>query len=371
MQKSLTFAAVLFCFVAAKATATDSISFDARSSFACRDVTPHGFKTTNPGLKIVEVPFKITGSLGSGVKEETIDQILYRIEFPDDIDVADFLPKTEVASDLAGPIEKTDSQTRTQSIQVVGEGTASAQYASLGVSIGAKADKSSSGNAFSAVQVKFLPPKQLVLAAGTQSRGKVLYYKLHPYTQITLEGEREFACLLSVPADWKGECVTLRCSGHFKDITANVAQEMKVGIYLEGDSNARAAVEKEAKEFGIKPVHDTDDKPQSPAEPSATMDQCVGKWVWRTSGRTIDFDLATDGTFTAVNHADDPGWQDIADGKGHWDVTDGFLTITMTHVGRLGLYTPFSVNWIDKDRIERVTDSEIALLDNKPLRKQR
>ena len=79
-------------------------------------------------------------------------------------------------------------------------------------------------------------------------------------------------------------------------------------------------------------------------------------------GRTIDFDLKADGTFTAYNRPDEPTLEDLVrDGKGNWKIEDGHLTIRMTHVW-VGVYwKEYPVTWISEASILSATDKEIRL----------
>lgn len=235
------------------AGAAEEFEFDSRLSCACKDVTPEGFKKQNPTRKVVEVKLRITAGLN--VKEDSVEHISYDIEFPANLEIADFLPKTELGSELAGPIEASAAQKRLASLQVALEGKASVQYHVASGSATGKTDTEQSSMIASGVQVKFLPPKQVVLSAGTKSRGQVLSYKLRPFNQITLEGEREFACLLKVPAEWQGDCVILRCKGKPKGDEGEVVRNMKIGLYLDGDERAKKRVEEEARKHEPTPEH--------------------------------------------------------------------------------------------------------------------
>lgn len=112
-----------------------------------------------------------------------------------------------------------------------------------------------------------------------------------------------------------------------------------------------------------------------PASSVAQMNDCVGKWRWRTSDRSIEFDLRGDGSFTAKNVPDAGRLVDFADGRGNWEVVSGRLTVTMTHVGKFflwewcGLWKSYKVEWISNDRITAVSRDEITLKASKPLRR--
>jgi hypothetical protein len=226
--------------------ASDPMDFDIHLSVPCKEVTPKDLKERNPELRIVEAMFRISANID--VKEEAIDYISYDLDFPEEVGIADFLPKTELGSEIAGPINYSDNRTRKSFIQVAIEGKASARYLVSGSISGKIGTKAEEGIA-SGVQIQLLPPKQVVLAAGTRSRGKVLCFKLKPFNQITLEGQREFACLLTVPVTWKGGCVIFRGLGRIKGEESEVVREMKVGLYPDWEPKAKAKVEEEAKAF--------------------------------------------------------------------------------------------------------------------------
>jgi hypothetical protein len=95
------------------------------------------------------------------------------------------------------------------------------------------------------------------------------------------------------------------------------------------------------------------------------MDQLVGKWRWRDSGRTIEFDLKPDGTFKARDYPDKvppllEGGGFVKDGKGTWEVEGGRLTVKMTHVWAV-LWIPHEVTWIDRADITSISEGEVRL----------
>lgn len=215
----------------------EATSFDSRPSVACKNVTPADFAKKNDQQHVVEATLKISANLR--VKEDQLDTLRYEIRLPDSLEVADFLPKTEVDTEVAGPIETTSATKDQRGVQVSVEGTASVHYLAVASgSVSGKAAGEASQSTASGVEMKLLPPKKVVLAAGTEERGKVLYYKLHPYNQITLEGEKQFGFLLVVPNDWKGNCVELRCVATRKDGSSRT-NEMKVGLYPDSDLKAK------------------------------------------------------------------------------------------------------------------------------------
>jgi hypothetical protein len=115
--------------------------------------------------------------------------------------------------------------------------------------------------------------------------------------------------------------------------------------------------------------------PPPPPPPTPTMKDCVGLWRWRTDDRFLDFDLNADGSMKVRNHPDKASdFQDgagfVRDGKGHWEVEDGRITVTMTHVWVGVFWKEFEGVWLSKEPIEAVRPDEIRLRNKKPLRRR-
>lgn len=105
-----------------------------------------------------------------------------------------------------------------------------------------------------------------------------------------------------------------------------------------------------------------------PRKVDLTVAACAGQYTWRTDGRTIDFDLKLDGTFTAYNKPDNPQLKDLVrDGKGTWEIRDGFLTVKMTHVWVGFFWKELPVTWIEREAIQSATDRRIELKGSTPL----
>jgi hypothetical protein len=99
----------------------------------------------------------------------------------------------------------------------------------------------------------------------------------------------------------------------------------------------------------------------------------AGKYCWKTTGRSFDFDLREDGTFTAQQTPDGTVIADVRglfkESKGEWGIRDGRLTITMTHVWTLAFWKSHRVVWIDNEQMTGVTSGEIQLKFSNPLQK--
>jgi len=100
-------------------------------------------------------------------------------------------------------------------------------------------------------------------------------------------------------------------------------------------------------------------------ESPITLQDIAGQYSWRTTDRTIEFDLEADGTVTAIDKSDSldiaTGAGLISEGKGHWSVENGKLTITMTHVWMAVFWKEQRVDWVNEENLTRLTDKRILL----------
>ncbi|OWK36802.1 hypothetical protein [Fimbriiglobus ruber] len=332
-------------------TKGSAIVFDSKLSFPCRDVTPKDFSAANKDRKVVEATLRVSANFA--IEEKEIESVVYKLMLPDHVEIADYLPKTELASDVSGTVDTQQKVASKTSMIVSFEAGGKIGYRiptaleveghASGASKDKKANEVSSG-----VQVKFLPPKQLVVAAGTQDRGQTLYFKLRPFSQITLEGEKEFAFLLVVPKEWAGECIVLDCAAYqkgYRDIVAK--QAMGIGLYMHGDGATRTRVEQLAKEAKTSTASllATKNEPAGPAEAvksvptgpaSLTCEKCAGKYTF--SHQKL---YETTATFTKDGTWD--GWTGYVNfpklngQRGTWSIKDGKLTIVQTHLSGVPL----------------------------------
>ena len=159
----------------------EKIHFDTRLSVPCKDVTPVQFRRNNPNVKIVEARFRISADLE--VSENELEFIKYELAFPTNLIVQDYLPKTMLDSDVASPIRVSSENTHNSGYQISMNADASVGYVIGSASVGAKGTYDSSKTATSGVQISYLPPKQVVVSAGTKNRSSALWWKLKPMSQ--------------------------------------------------------------------------------------------------------------------------------------------------------------------------------------------
>ena len=221
---------------------TPVTAFDVSLVVECRDVTPASEREKKTERKLVEAVFKISTSVKVGI-EHDLKTVVYTIS--DDkttksLEVAAFIPKTELTTDVLDPIvviEEIDKGVSGQAsirYQIVPSGTGQAT---------ADAGGNVHNSIKSTVQYKKLPPKSLLVASGTENRRHAVFFKFMPNTQTTLEGERVVSVIFSVPNDWKADWVYLKCealsAGLFNRKVTSGLGGFTVGLYLVGEDGGR------------------------------------------------------------------------------------------------------------------------------------
>jgi hypothetical protein len=102
------------------------------------------------------------------------------------------------------------------------------------------------------VVIKKLAPKSLLLASGTIDRAHGVFFTLHPSVQDSVQRTQQFVCYFDVPYEFRGDYVQITCTAVARNRTLGYPAESEqpagtakfnVGIYLDGDFEARRAAE--------------------------------------------------------------------------------------------------------------------------------
>ena len=236
-----------FAWLAAAHAGPPKVGFDVSYSVECRDVTPQDFAEANPNSKIIEARFQVSALVRRG-KEQDIKELMYVVLSPEKrLRVVDFEPKTQMESEFTDPVQVVETGEDASSV----DGSLSVQLSPLAgvhVSPSAGASKKSKNNR----QEKYskLAPRQLLVASGTIHRGHGVFFKLRPFSQVSLQGRKEFVCRFVVPKDWRADYVYIDCAAEprgrspwttSEDVGARRAL---VGLYAQGDGEAREAAER-------------------------------------------------------------------------------------------------------------------------------
>ncbi len=232
--------AILVALVAQSAGAgIPGVEFDIAQKASCRAISAPESLKLHPGANVVEVAFELsTRIIGN---EADLKRITVEIWSPDrQLSVVGFSPSTTLQSEsIDGVIEVEEHR---------GTGQVSVEYALPTGKIAASAKNAGD----SKLVEKKLAPKSLLLASGTFDRSHGVFFTLHPSTQESLQKSRQFVCQLEVPKDFRGDYIQMTCTAvannrgvvrsRDTEVTAGVAR-FTIGIYRDGDSEARRAAE--------------------------------------------------------------------------------------------------------------------------------
>jgi len=248
MKRLTASAVVVACLVGASSASSagepPQVLFDVGRLVACREVRPAEHFGARSDHRCVEAVFHISTLFAQGT-ESDLEHLFYVVESrAHGMTVVDFLPRTELASPVLG---------------AVGVETKDETSKSIGAELSAKYDSLAAGNLSASVGSKnsaalryeMLPPLDVLAASGTINRASGVYFRLMPSAQTSLEGAQEFVCVFRVPADWRGDWVTVRCRadgikrGPVRSFDSKIGcgeATFRVGLYVEGDTEAAAAV---------------------------------------------------------------------------------------------------------------------------------
>ncbi len=212
------------------------LEFDVPFCISCRSIPCNDPAKKDPGKDLIEVVIPISVRVHAGT-EKDLKQCLYTLVDPTEaetLSVRDWLPRTELKTEFAKPI-----QFNKEHLAKVGI-TVSAHYIVTAAS-------DATGQIKSGVAYEMLPPQEIVLASGTVHQGHGVFFKLKPSTQTTLEGMKSFSAIFAVPHGWRGGCLRLQCEavGLNRGFVPKLDREVESGLavfclalHLAGDAEA-------------------------------------------------------------------------------------------------------------------------------------
>lgn len=165
-------------------------------------------------------------------------QITPRDEF---VQIADYAPRTQLASNLAGPIDVKSTNEQSQSFGMTAAGGYGPGHADAGLDRGEKSIHSTS--------FQKVAPMRAVIASGTVARGRGVFFRLRAAEQQVLEGEKKFSVTVSVPDSWRADLLDIRIKGErktrrfgaFQDEVDVVGQaHFVVAVHRSGDVEAQS-----------------------------------------------------------------------------------------------------------------------------------
>ncbi len=231
--------------------AAPRVRFDMAPCVEARDITTAEFTALSPRERLIEADFRISMLVTSG-KEDDISEVFVVIESPEQrLRIVDFFPKNALFSDIAGTIKREEKREGSSTYDLGISATAGAPAGPVAFdvtpSIGAHFTQSRSASDC----YEKLPPKKLVLAAGTTSGGHGVFFKLHPNSQDSLQGAHTYRVVFAAPANWRLDRVVLSCRATGTNKMLFVKQdemsgqaESTISLYLAGDVPAQQAAQR-------------------------------------------------------------------------------------------------------------------------------
>ena len=239
-------ATLLLPLLAGAAVAEDpDVQFDCAPVVVCRDITPIDFSLSNPDEKIIEATVIISTRLVDGATKD-LTELVYEIENSLGR-IHDFSPHTKLSSEFVEPIQIVKTVGKNNTIGGSLNGTMAAP---IPLPASAHPVASLGRNEHDSVreEMRKLPAKNPLIVSGTFGQRQGVFFKFKQSNQVSLEGIKSITCSFVVPRDWRGDYLLLSCradgerSRYFvKGIYPCGEARFVVGLYLEGDSEAKQA----------------------------------------------------------------------------------------------------------------------------------
>jgi hypothetical protein len=228
------------CVADARAGSMSEVRFDIPQFVACRDVSPESTLRPNSGQRrLVETRLSITALPAAGQARSRL-QYTYRVMHPTgSLEFVDYQPRTGQETTVAGNIAVEETRERQQTAGLSLSGTF--QQFVQGSLHGDAGQKETAH-----VRYELKPPRDVTLVSGTLQRGSGVYFTLLPSADAVWEGSHEFAVVLSVPREWRGDVLYVRCEAHevhAGNVVSRGTSRFAVGLYAEGDDEAREVAE--------------------------------------------------------------------------------------------------------------------------------
>lgn len=212
------------------------VVFDVNSVVPARSAESFSILPRMPQSRFVEVQLE-TSALFQPAWSNQIEEVTVRVvSRHEDVMVADYSPRTELQSDVFGPMQVAMDTERIRESGLQGV----AGYPGVGSASGYAYQLD---NGHQLVHFAQKPALELVTASGTLQRHRGVYFKQKQSSQSTLEGSRQFRILFEVPENWRADLldVTLEAVGNeprSRRPMVIASQRFVVAVYQEGDDVA-------------------------------------------------------------------------------------------------------------------------------------
>lgn len=213
------------------------VAFDVNQMAPARDANSIGLMRQLPNSRLVDVQLDVSALFTPGDAAVVTEYTVRIVSRHEDVQVADYSPRTELQSDVFGPMQISQEGDRVREAAIRGVGG----YPGVG---SAQGYAYYHDNSHETVHYAKKPSMELVNAAGTLERRRGVYFKVKQSSQTTLEGARPFRIVFEVPNSWRADLldVTIEAAGlenaYSKRPRVLSTQQFVVALYQEYDENA-------------------------------------------------------------------------------------------------------------------------------------
>lgn len=233
----------------ASAAPQPKVVIDVGQVVACREPSSPQPLAVGPDEKVVEAKVNVSVWLQSG-SEQDLEQLVLVLRSPERrLRVADYEPRTQLASEINGDVEVNSSSDSSKTFSVAPSGVLGGPYGQLQLQATPASGFGVTQSEGAKTVYHKLSPKELSVASGTTEAEHGVFFKWRRTSQVTLEGSREVTVRLIVPRDWRGDWLEAhsQLSARHKNYLGDyklvpVAEsEVYVGLYEQGDRAAADA----------------------------------------------------------------------------------------------------------------------------------
>jgi hypothetical protein len=249
--------ALLLVFTSASRSqaAEPELTFDFGRTLACRDVTSDEFSKAFPDERVVECTLRLSVHLTAGAMD-AVGAV--RVEITDcdaRLRVHDFSPRTRLESEFSKDIETTKTVESSHSLSASLGGEIPAPVGGVLAHVTPTIGGGMGGKEIITEKQTRVAPRLTVVASGTMNEEHGVFFTLRPSAQSSLEGVHELTVQFIVPLAWRGDAVRISCQATGEQKVLWMKQQkvfgeksMPVALYVAGDSGARRAADRFARQ---------------------------------------------------------------------------------------------------------------------------
>ncbi len=188
------------------------VEFDFPQAVEIREVMLPQQTELSSSRNVIEVVLPISVRF-HGQDQHAVEEITIEVNASAaGLQVYDFSPTTQLASELTKEIETTTTTERARSLDATLGGVLPVPYANLAAHIAPSISGGISNRELAIEKASRLPPKHVLVVSGTSHQGQGVFFKLKRNSQSTLEGVHELVVSFLVPDSWHGDAVSITCT---------------------------------------------------------------------------------------------------------------------------------------------------------------